>query len=144
MASVSPLRLAVLGTIGLVATWDLGVGAYLLASSEPWRAHGPGTLWSENALLAALPPVMSLYRRLGAFSLYAGAMTLVFAAVGHRHRPTLTALLFGYAITGLGFFATDTTYFKGTPYYALKQVFGALWSVAIVLHLLEGRRQAST
>ncbi len=87
-----------------------------------------------------MPAVASLYRRLGAFSLHAGVMTIVFAGVGARHRPTLTALLVGYTLTGLAFFATDHAYFRGTPYFAVKQVFGALWMLALVLDLVEGRR----
>jgi hypothetical protein len=136
-----PLRIAVLVVVAIVAVSDLAVGIFLLASHEPWRAHGPGTVWSESAALASIPAVASLYRRLGAFSLYAGVMTLVFAGVGARHRPTLTALLFGYAIVGVAFFATDTAYFRGTAYYSIKQAFGALWMAAIVMHLIEGRKR---
>ena len=135
-------RIAVLAIIAVIALWDVGVGAMLLGSSEPWRAHGPGTLWADASALAAVPAVASLYRRLGAFSLHAGVMTLVFAGVGARHRPTLNALLVGYTLTGFAFFATDSAYFRGTPYFVVKQVFGALWMLALVLHLLEGRRAA--
>jgi len=137
------MKMGVLAIIAVVALWDIAVGAFLLGSSEPWRAHGPGTLWADASALVVVPAVVSLYRRLGAFSLHAGVMTLVFAAIGMRHRPTLTALLFGYTLTGLAFFATDNAYFRGTPYFLVKQVFGALWTLAIVIHVVEGRRRPS-
>lgn len=136
------MRAFVLAVIVLVALWDLAIGARMLLSAEPWLAHGRDTVWSNAGALGAVPGVVSAFRRLGAFSLHAGIVTLVFAAIGAKHRPTLTALLFTYAITGLVFFATDASYFRGTPYFFAKQFFGVLWAAAIAAHLYEGRARS--
>ena len=125
----------VLFVIAIVALWDVVTGARLLFSSSPNLAHGSSTLWASAPPLT--PAIASLYHRLGAFSLYAGLMTLAFAAVGARHRPTLSVLLVGYMITGVGFFLNDMTYFRGTPYFLVKQAFGVLWTVAVVLHFID-------
>ncbi len=47
-----------------------------------------------------------------------------------------------YLATGLAFFATDYGYFRGTRYFALKQALGALWAIAVALHLTERPRAA--
>ena len=132
------MKRVVLAIVFLVAFWDVVVGARLLFSSSPQIAHGASTLWA-GAGAPTTPAVASLYHRLGAFSLYAGLMTMAFAAVGARHRPTLTVLLIGYMVTGLGFFWNDLAYFRGTPYFFVKQVFGGLWVLAVIAHF-GGRR----
>ena len=137
------MRAFVLAVVILVALWDIAIGARMLLSSEPWLAHGRDTAWSNAGALSAVPAVQSAFQRIGAFSLHAGVSTLVFAALGAKYRPLLTALLFTYAITGLAFFLNDWTYFRGTPYFIVKQLFGALWAAAIVVHVYEGRRVSS-
>ncbi len=77
-------RTAVFAIIGVVALWDVAVGAWLFASPEPWLAHGADTAWARAGADGAL--VMSLYRRMGAFSLHAGVVTLVWAWLGARSR----------------------------------------------------------
>jgi hypothetical protein len=126
----------------IVALWDVAIGARMLLSPEPWLAHGRDTVWGNVAALGAVPGVKAAFQRIGAFSLHAGGSTLVFAAIGARYRPLLTAILFTYAITGLGFFLNDTTYFQGTPYFYVKQAFGALWVAAIAAHLYGARDKA--
>ena len=138
------MRAFVFAVIVVVALWDVAIGARMLLLPEPWFAHGRDTAWGNASALGAVPAVQSAFQRIGAFSLHAGISTLVFAAIGSKYRPLLTALLFTYAITGLGFFLNDTTYFKGTPYFYVKQVFGALWVAAIAAHLYDGRRAAVT
>ncbi len=133
------MRAFVLAVVVLVALWDVAVGVRMLVVPEPWLAHGRDTVWSNAAALGSVPGVLSAFRRLGAFSLQTGVLTLVLAAIGTKHRPTLTALLFTYALTGVVFFSIDATYFRGTPYFFVKQFFGVLWASAIVAHLYEGR-----
>lgn len=137
------MKLAVLALMTVIALWDVGMGLRLLFLPSPQLAHGADTAWSSVGVLAGTPGVASMLQRLGAFSLHAGVTTLVLIAIGARYRPVLTAVLFTYAITGLGFLANDLTYFRGTSYLMIKQLFGALWTLAIVLHLIEGRRTAT-
>jgi hypothetical protein len=86
---------ALLLAIGLL---DIVVGAWLLLSAEPWIAHGRGTLWLQApALLEAHAEarslLMSLFRRVGAFSLHAGVVMAALAIVGLRDRRVLTFVL---------------------------------------------------
>ncbi|MGZ3422190.1 MAG: hypothetical protein ACXVEF_06100 [Polyangiales bacterium] len=133
-------RAFVLAVVVLVSLWDVAMGFRLLLLPSPERAHGEGTVWTQATAISSMPAIASLYQRLGAFSLQAGIATLVFAAVGARHRPTLSALLLTYAVTGIGFLINDWTYFRGTPYFVIKQCFGALWFVALLLHFTDRPR----
>lgn len=128
----------VLGIVLVVAAYDAATGIRLLASPEPELVNGADTLWARaTPLVAGGDParlVASMYARLGAFSLHAGVSTAVWAILGRRHRPALTALLVTYLVTGLAFFRSDTVYFQGTSYFVLKQIFGALWTIALIVH----------
>lgn len=131
-------RNAVLAIVCLVALYDVITGLRMLLSPEPWRAHGD-SVWSNAGPAAAQLDgigelTMSLFRRVGAFSLHAGVVALVWAWLGRSDRRVLSALLLTYLATGVGFFATDAAYFRGTRYFLLKQAFGALWAVAAALH----------
>lgn len=114
---------------GLIALYDLATGAFLLLSAEPWRAHGPDTLWSE--LAASGPPVESLFRRLGALQILAGAVTLGFLGLARREPRALDMMLGLYAVAGLALAWTDHTFFAGTAYALVKQGLGALCAVAM-------------
>jgi hypothetical protein len=139
---------AVLAIVLVVAAYDVVTGVRLLTSPAPWLVNGSDTLWARaTPLVEGGEParlVASMYARLGAFSLHAGVGTAVWAALGRRHRPALTALLVTYLVTGLAFFRGDTTYFQGTNYFVLKQIFGALWVIALILHFWPSRRYKSS
>jgi hypothetical protein len=129
----------VLSVVFFVAAFDVVVGLRLLFSPRPHLAHGGEGPWAR-APPTALPGetavvLRSLYRRMGAFSLHAGVVTAVWAAMAHDDRRGLTALLVTYAVTGPAFFATDRAYFRGTRYFVIKQALGALWTAALVVDL---------
>ncbi len=141
-------RISVLAIVVLVGLYDALTGLRMLVSAEPWRAHGPDTLWAHAGPAAAqldaiAQLTMSLYRRVGAFSLHAGVITLMLAWLGRRHRPALSALLVTYLITGVAFLATDAAYFRGTFYFAVKQALGAVWAAAVALHFWPTRPHAA-
>ena len=130
----------VVGVVLLVALFDTIVGIRLLASRTPYLVNGSDALWARES-----PPLYSgdaaalmrsLYRRLGAFSLHTGVATAVWAWFGRDDARVLGALLVTYTLTGLAFFATDRTYFRGTRYFLVKQVLGVLWAGALVAHLV--------
>ena len=126
-------------TMLLVGAYDIAVGITMLFSNTPWNAHGPGTIWSNSADWMptlgdqASMVVVSLFRRIGAFSLFAG-LTSMFVALNFRHdRRNLLRFMLLYMIAGLGFAATDAIFFADTPYYWLKQVIGAAWFIATII-----------
>ena len=84
--------------------------------------------------------VEALFRRMGAFSLHAGVVTVAGAVLGRKHRALMTGVLVLWMVDGLAFFATDRAAFMGTPYFMAKQVIGGFWALALVVHLLQGRR----
>ncbi len=123
----------VLVVVVLIGMLDFATGAFLLASPEPWLAHGRETVWS----LAPSVPAdlsMSLFRRIGAFSLYAGTVTIVWAWFGKADRRLLSALLITYSVVGVAFAYADNAYFTGTTYLRLKQAIGAVWTAALLAH----------
>jgi len=136
MPAVSAIRLLVLLAILVVALFDVAVGVRLLASRRPYLAHGGRGPWAERTppLWSGQSEVLlrSLYRRIGAFSLHTGVVTAVWAWVARDDAGWLTVLLVTYTITGLAFFANDRAFFRGTRYFAVKQVLGALWAAALV------------
>lgn len=129
----------VLAVVFLVALFDTVVGLRMLLGREPYRVNGADALWARAspALYAgeAGPLLRSLYRRLGAFSFHTGVATAVWAWLGHDDALVLGALLVTYTVTGLGFFVNDSTYFRGTRYFVIKQALGALWAAAVAAHL---------
>jgi hypothetical protein len=138
----SLLVVAVVVAIGL---FDASVGAFLLLSPTPWIAHGSGTIWLNAPAAAGTDPttaalLMSLFRRLGAFSFHVGVLTAALGLVGRRDRRVLSLVLALYTVDGLAFLFTDRAYFLGTPYFLMKQFIGAVWAAAVVWHLVEGRR----
>lgn len=133
----------VVGVVFLVALFDTVVGVRMLASPAPYLVNGADALWARESPrlydgdAAAL--LRSLYRRLGAFSFHTGVATAVWAWFGRDDARVLGALLVTYTLTGTAFFVTDRTYFRGTRYFAVKQVLGALWAGALAAHLLGHR-----
>jgi hypothetical protein len=132
-------HLLVLSVVFFVAAFDVVVGLRLLFSPRPYLAHGGEGPWARSAPSAwsgeTAVLLRSLYRRMGAFSLHAGVVTAVWAAMAHGDRRGLTALLVTYAATGLAFFLTDRAYFRKTRYFVTKQALGALWTAALLLNL---------
>ena len=131
-----PVVVALLLAIGLL---DVATGGVLLLSPSPWQAHGPGTPWQLAPKILATSPeiaplVLSLFRRVGAFSLHAGVITIVAALLGRADRRVLGVVLVTYSVTGAAFFLTDHAFFAGTPYFYAKQAIATLWTVALVVH----------
>jgi len=133
------------GVVWLVAIWDLSTGLWLLSSAEPWAAHGPSTVWlTTPEVLQRVPEssalFASLYRRIGAFSVFAACTGGAVALVG-RHRPGVLAawMLFAIAV-GLVFFTTDAAAFPGTRYELSKQLVGTAWAVAFASLVWKRRR----
>ncbi len=131
-----------------IALLDLATGAYLLLSPAPWAAHGPGTPWigAPDVLVASAGSealVMSLFRRLGAFSVQAALATLLVAWLGHRDLRIQGAALGTWTAAGLAFAWTDNTWFAGTTYLLGKQLIGVLWVVAIAAFAIRWSRGPS-
>ena len=126
-------RLA-LATILAVGLYDTSVGLWMLLSPEPWLAHGPATLWTTTPALQAsaeLAQILdSLFRRMGAFSLFAGLTSLYVGWRFARQPAQLLGFMILYMVAGLGFAVTDARFFRGTAYYWIKQAIGGFWFVA--------------
>lgn len=140
-----PTSWLVVAIVACVGVLDIVTGGWLLFSATPWTAHGPQTVWmnapavfSSSSDASAL--VDALFRRMGAFSLHAGVVTVAGAVLGRKHRALMTGVLVLWMVDGLAFFATDRAAFMGTPYFIAKQVIGGFWALALVVHLLQGRR----
>ena len=134
----------VAGIVIIVGLYDVVVGLFMLFSPSPYLAHGPNTVWSYTPQAADSQIrvlLSSLFARIGAFSLHAGVASIVWCATAWRNRKSMGALLLTYLVTGLAFFSSDSRYFAGTTYFAVKQVLGALWMLAIVLHFWPRRQR---
>ena len=131
----------------LVAVWDVAVGLFILLGPSPHLANGPGTIWARAPeTLGPESDVVfaSLFARIGAFSLHVGIVTIAWCAIAWRDRRAMGVLLVIYLVSGVTFFAGDLRYFSGTPYFLVKQVFGALWAFALVLHFWPWRAMTQT
>jgi hypothetical protein len=133
-------RIVVVVVVCFVALLDVATGVWLLFGEEPWRAHGDDTVWTAAAARLGTDPaldaaLMSLWHRVGAFSVFAGASTLVWLWHGWRDRRILTTLLVTYLVVGTAFGLADARWFSGTPYHLFKQAIGAAWVSALGLHL---------
>lgn len=127
-----------LATMAIVGAYDLNVGLWMLFTEQPWLAHGPGTLWAVQApwLSRQAEPqallLASLFQRMGAFSVFAGLMSL-YVSISFRRQPRVIGrFMLVYIVAGLGFAFTDATFFKGTTYFWVKQALGAAWFLAAV------------
>lgn len=128
----------VLLTLAVVSAWAIDAGFRLLLSGDPWNAHGADTVWTAIGALDegsdARRAAVAALRRLGAYCLYSGVLTLALAWLGHRERRVLTVVLVAYSAVGPAFLLVDATYFAGTPHFAVKQALGALWTAALAAH----------
>ncbi len=142
------LRRCITGAVVLVGMYDVAIGLYLLASATPWLAHGPGTPWIGLGaqLVDAAPPdaTLGLFRRMGAFSLHAGACTIVWALLGHRRPALQTALFLTYAVSGMGFAITDAAFFPDTSYRIAKHIIGTIFFAALLAHFWLRRRETAS
>ena len=134
---------AVAAIVILVALYDVVVGLLMIFGPSPNLAHGSATLWA-HAPEAAGPEgrlvLASLFARLGAFSLHAGIVSIAWCATAWRNRRAMGVLLVTYLVTGLAFFASDVRYFAGTPYFMVKQIFGGLWVLAVLMNFWPARK----
>ena len=138
---MSRSRLFVLSTILFIALFDIVTGLRLLLSDSPWLVNGDQTLWAIQGAQQQTPLTASLFQRLGAFSFHVGVIMALWAVL-NRHRPgMLTVLLALSPITGMLFLWNDSLYFKDTPYFTLKTIFGTVWCIALAVHLVSIRRQ---
>ena len=138
---------AVAAIVVLVGLYDVAIGLFMLFSPSPYLAHGAGTLWARAPEIAgpdARVVLASLFARMGAFSFHAGLVSIAWCATAWRNRRAMTVLLLVYLVSGAAFFSSDLRYFSGTPYFVVKQVFGGLWMLAIVLHFWPNRASTQT
>lgn len=121
-------------TFILIGGFDVAMGAYLLLSSTPWLAHGPGTVWSTGGDLGAAGE--SLYQRIGVFSFHVGVVTMVLGWYGRRFPFLRTILVAIYLLTGIAFAVYDNHWFTGTTYWWAKMLLGVLFAAAAVIQFL--------
>ena len=131
----------VVGLLFAIAALDMVTGIRLLTSSEPWLQCGFDRSWA--ALPEALRSDAGLrhflygpYALLGAFSFHVGLITMIWTFLGRRNRSLLTILLVAYSVSGAIFFYVAFSYTRGTDHFFMKQVIGALWALALLLHFL--------
>jgi hypothetical protein len=127
----------VAGIVIIVGLYDVSIGLFMLFSPSPFLAHGPNTVWTYDPRMADSQIrilLASLFDRIGAFSLHAGLASIVWCATSWRNRKAMSALLLTYLVSGLAFVSSDLRYFAGTTYFVVKQVLGAFWMLAIILH----------
>ena|SRR5689334_11403035 len=127
----------VAGIVIIVGLYDVSIGLFMLFSPPPFLANGSNTVWTYAPQAADSQMrflLASLFARIGAFSLHAGLASIVWCATAWRNRKAMSALLLTYLVTGLAFLSSDSRYFAGTTYLVVKQVLGALWMFAIILH----------
>lgn len=91
--------------------------------------------WRDSVETQTL--ALGLYRRIGAFWLHAGAVTVAWAWLSRRHRLGLSVLLATYSVTGMGIAYCDNTFAAGTTWQSMKQAVGACWVLALLLHFSE-------
>src|SRR5947208_16632 len=116
-------RHVVAGIVIIVGLYDVAVGLFMLFSPSPYLAHGPNTVWlyaPQAADSQTRTLLSSLFARIGAFSLHAGVASIVWCATAWRNRTSMGALLVTFLVTGLAFFFSDSRYFAGTAYFAVK------------------------
>ena len=131
--------------VASVALLDVATGAYLSFAADPTAAHGDETLWTTLAPTIrgeeeTSQAVISLFRRIGAFQLFAGLMSLIWLGYGlWRQADAITVLLGAYLGVGIIFFWVDRSFFAKTDYFIFKQIIGAVWAMAFVVHLRQRR-----
>ena len=136
-------RHVVAGIVIIVGLYDVAIGLFMLFSPSPYLAHGPNTIWTAapQAADSQIKVLLaSLFARMGAFSLHAGVASIVWCATAWRNRKAMSALLLTYLVTGMAFFSSDSRYFTGTTYFVVKQVLGAFWMLAVVVHFWPTRQ----
>lgn len=117
----------------LIGSYDALTGLYLILSSTPMQVHGPGTIWSGSNSTSDIE--ISLYQRIGAYSLHVGIVTIVYGWFTRTHPGFRTVLLVTYFITGMAFAYHDHLWFSGTYYWYLKQFIGFLFFLALVIQI---------
>lgn len=131
---------------GVVALYDLMVGAYLLLASEPWWAHGAGTVWGALPGLGVEgdglhPAAESLLRRLGALQMAAGGMLGGVVYASRFDVRVVDVTLAVIAVVGGGLAWTDAVWFDGTVYLTTKRGIGAVTTAVLLAWFgVRGRR----
>jgi hypothetical protein len=132
-------RLFVVGMLCLIGLFDVVSGLWMLLGHTPWLQNGQGGAWLSlptdvQLRLADGPIALGLYRRIGAFWLHAGLVTLAWTWWVRDDWRGRTLLLATYCISGIGLGWCDNTFAAGTPWLMLKQGVGAVWVVGLVVH----------
>ena len=123
----------VVSVIIAIGIYDAYTGLTLLLSDTPGLVNGTGTVWADPATVNGL--TLSLFERIGAFSLHVGVVTMVLGWYSMHHAVLRTVLLLTYFFTGLVFAWHDFRWFAYTDYWYLKQVIGTGFFTALVIQL---------
>lgn len=132
-------RKIVLAILLLIGLFDLYCGLHTLFAAEPWLDNGMNDAWLRLPVALRNDVQLQAYalgpsRFLGAFRLYAGMVTCAWAWGARRDTRALTLLLATYTLAGLGLAWCDRTFATDINWQQLKQIFGFLWVVALLVH----------
>ena len=96
--------------------------------------NGKATIWAVPGPVNAF--VLSLFERIGVFSIHVGIVTMLFGWYSRHHPGFRTLLYLSYFFTGLGFAWHDYKWFYQTDYWYMKQVIGLFFFTALVIQLV--------
>ena len=120
-------------TIVCIGLYDACTGIYLLFSHTPMLVNGSETIWAVPGPLNDF--VLSLFQRIGFFSLHVGIITMLLGWYSRNHPELRTLLYLSYFFTGLGFAYHDYRWFYQTDYWYIKQAIGFFFFTALVIQL---------
>jgi hypothetical protein len=141
-------RRFVLGLLFAIGLLDVACGLRMLLGSTPWLQNGQGAPWlalpvDVQAQLATGSIALGLYRRIGAFWLHAGLVTLAWTWWVRADWRGRTLLLLTYSVSGVGLGWCDSTFAAGTDWLVFKRAIGGAWTIALLVHFLLKPRSAA-
>jgi hypothetical protein len=141
-------RRFILGLLWAIGLFDVACGLRMLLGSTPWLQNGQEAPWlalpvAVQAQLATGPIALGLYRRIGAFWLHAGLVTLAWTWWVRADWRGRTLLLVTYSVSGLALGWCDSTFAAGTDWLVLKRAIGGAWAIALLAHFLLKPRGAA-
>ena len=141
-------RRFVVGMLWAIGLFDVVCGLRMLLGDAPWLQNGQGGPWlalpiDVQVQLATGPVALGLYRRIGAFWLHAGLVTLVWTWWVRRDWRGRTLLLMTYCLSGLGLGWCDATFAAGTDWGVFKQAIGGVWVIGLLAHGLSRPRPSA-
>ena len=131
-------RWFVIATLFAIGLFDVVCGLRMLLGDQPWLQNGQQAAWLALPpdVLAQLgtAPTIGLFRRIGAFWLHAGLVTLAWTWwVRHDWRGR-TLLLVTYSLSGIGLGWCDDTFAAGTDWLTFKRIVGGVWVLMLLAH----------